>query len=614
MTQMAPSVLLYGQAILLIKELSDLYLAGGVKDDLDMDKKIQEILSRFRTNAGYPITEWNPISETEPPVSVKMNTFWRQVQSDVALLQQQVDIVRASSIFTYNFISNDVEKATQQNAVLRNKIKTLQLYSDSVDSSIVVFSDSLNNSDFVDQTKTTAQSSANIDQSGGATLGQFGPYVNLAPRASVRILSDSNGFPGNNQEVKDPINAPILDPITGQKNLRFVAEEKRAASLRSIVDGSPSSWFEYEHWQIDDETRKICANYGLTYSVDNSGSENYYPAPGEGFVFSGAGGVSTKDWAGGPQNGTLNLDLELDLKTVQTLNQITYVPFDLADAVNLPVKIRYVEVSADGTVWNTVGEQNVWLSTDANVQAARIAPNIVTGKAVWRFQEAQVRYVRFHIQQPNWVKRPMGHIYWYNTRVPTQFTVPGQAFRQTRYAPSGVRVQGPTPYLPNIEDYYSPQNSTSGSLVSVREWFEEKRWSIGIRDISLEQIRYNTSSNLVTKPIRVGGIVDRVLIESELYIPPDFDPEVNWVRFFISPDDGVSWNEISRIQDSRSSTPEILAFNDPTPEAFREPGVGYVQTQTDVNSLRLKISISDPQGFASSTPVVKSYKLKIKRR
>lgn len=622
MTQMAPSVLLYGQAILLIKELNDLYLAGGIKDNLGMDQKLQEILTRFEQNAGFPITEWDPISETEPPVSVKMNRFWRQVQSDVALLQHQVDIIRASSIFTYNLLSNDIEKASLQNTAIRNKIKTLQLYSDSVDSGIVVFADNFQNSEYIDDTKTVAQSRANIESHGGATLGLSGSYVNYSQKASLRIMPSSNGFPGNNQEVKDPLNAAISNRNSGEKNLIFIAEEKRASEAKAILDGSPSTWFEYEAWQVSDETKKICGDYGFSYSIDTSGIESYVPAPGENFVYrndspSVSSNTYVKDWSLGPENNVLKLDLKLDMRSVQMLNQITYVPFGLTDNVNLPVKITYVEISADDTNWTKVGDQNVWLATDVNISAARKSENVSVGKAVWRFEETSVRYVQLHIEQHYPIERPMGHIYWYDQRVPiTTLTYSGR-FNITKYAPLGIRKDGPRPYLPKLIEFYDPSNYTfnsTGSLIGLREWFQEKRWAIGIRDISLEQVKYNQESTVITKPIRCGGIVDRVLLEADVFVPSSFGSSKNWVSFFVSPDDGVTWHPIARIQDIKFNLPEVIAFNDPTPQAFQEKGVSYVKTSSDVTSVRLKIIISRPAKSYASSPIVKSYKLKIKRR
>lgn len=597
MTQLAPTVLLYGQALIMLKELNDAFAVGGlVNTNIDVTRKIQEILTRYQAGAGGPITKWNPVVETEPPSSIKMNKFWGQVQSDIALMQHQLDVLRASTTFTFNYLTQEVQKAATQNAVAKNKVKTLQLYGDSVDSSIVLFSENFHNTDNVDNTQGTAQSLAHIETDGFLSLGRLGTQVNLATKAAVAILSTSNGFPGNNQEVEDPINAPISDPVSGERDLTFVAESKRAADVRLILDNKPTTWFEYEHWLVSDETRHLTKNFGFNYVINNSN-----------------GSTSVVDWGLGPDNGVLKLDLEFDLREASKINQVTYTPFGLTDNVNLPVKVALVEISPDGTTWTEVTPKNVWISSDVNIQTARIADTVVARKAIWNFQETLTRFVRIHIEQPNPIVRPLGHIYWYNSKVATVEQLPG-GFKRTTYAPLGLRVDGPTPVLNRINEYYGPTNAKYGGLIQLREWFNDKRWAIGIRDVTFEQLRYYSESVMVTKPIRAGGVIDRVLLEADVYIPPDFSATGDWVQFFISPDNGTTWYRIARIQDDFLSIPEVIAFNDPIPEAFQEPGVSYVETSGDVTSLRLKIVLKRPSTSPASTPIVRSYKLKMQRR
>lgn len=577
MTQSSPSVLLYGQAIVLMQELAQAVSSGLITSKLEVDAKLQEILGKYLESAGVPLTDWDPVVETEPPLSAKINRFWRQVQSDVALMQQQVDMLRASTIFTHNFLTTEIEKAAGQNSVLKNKIKTLQLYSDSVDSSIITFGDNFHTEDYIDTTFVSSSLSANVESSSFLTLGRLGQYVNLAPLSTVKILATSTGFVGNNQEVYDPVNAQT-NPATGEKILKFIAEANRAVDLKNVTDGSPSTWFEYEHWLVSDENRATAQNLNFKYIVSNT----------EGPV--------TTDWSTGPTNGVLKLDLEYNLGASQKINQIIYTPYGLTDNVNLPVKVTSVEISGDGTTWTVVSPTNVWVGTDVNLNAARVADNITTRKMVWTFEEQTAQFVRMHLEQPNPINRAMGHVYWVNK------------------TNTDVRVEGPHPKLDQLTKYYSPSGSVSGNLIQKREWSNNKRWAIGIRDVSFEQIRYKSESAMVTKPIRVGGIVDRVALEADIYIPPSFDDEEQWIRFYISPDNGTTWHQISRIQDDFLVIPEIIAYNDPTPSAFREPGVAYYTVSGDVTALRLKIVLSRPSDAPASTPLVRSYRLKIKKR
>ena len=119
---------------------------------------------------------------------------------------------------------------------------------------------------------------------------------------------------------------------------------------------------------------------------------------------------------------------------------------------------------------------------------------------------------------------------------------------------------------------------------------------------------------MVSKRFDIPGIVDRVAIEADIQIPDNYDLSIPWVRFYISPDDGATWHEVSRIQDDFLNIPEIVAYNDPTPKDLRDPAVGYYDVKGTVNSLRVKIEITRPDTDQYSTPVVKSYKLKVVKR
>jgi hypothetical protein len=109
-------------------------------------------------------------------------------------------------------------------------------------------------------------------------------------------------------------------------------------------------------------------------------------------------------------------------------------------------------------------------------------------------------------------------------------------------------------------------------------------------------------------------VVDRVSIEASSYIPESFSPEGSWIRYYISPNDGLNWYQISRIQDDYIGIPELLAFNDPIPVEFREKNVGYHTVPNTVNSVRLRVDLLRPSDQKGLTPALYWYKIKVKRR
>lgn len=575
MAQLVPSVLLYGQALKLITELREGQAEGTLRDTDDLISKLADVLTRFEDTAGSPFLRYDPVVETEPPSSDKTNKLWRALEKDVNLLQQQIDILRASASFSHNIVATEVMKSKSANARVSNKLKTLQLYTESVDSSIITFGDSFRSLEFTDSTKVPAEEQAVLLGEGYLTLAPDGEMINLSEDAAVSILNSSNGYLGNNHEIEDP--GGTVDPDTGSDWFEFKTENRIYNDTSSLLDKEPNTWIEYEHYYLTEEQQRAGANFNFVYQkqTDDGSFENV-------------------NWATGPVGGVLKLDLEFDLKAVRTLNSIEYTPYGLEQNSNPPVLIKYVETSPNGTDWTPIYPANVWLGTETNIQAARTADNVTTEKAVWAFEARSVQFIRLHIEQPNPVSCRVGHAYYVDDE-------------------SYERLEGPVPPTTNPTQYY--EESNHGSLLQQREFFIGKRWAIGIRDITLQQREYVERSVLVTKPLRVGGVVDRVaLTRADIVIPPQYSSDKTWVEFYVSPDDGGSWFQISRIEDDYLGIPEQIAFNDPTPEAFREAGVAYYNVDGIVTSLRLKIVLTRPDELETTTPILRSYALKVKRR
>lgn len=577
MTQQNPSVLLYGQAIILLQQLIDAYNTGVINTVDDLSVQLNQVLAQYQDSVGSPLTEYEPVADTEPPLAGKMNRFWNGVMSDISLLQHQVDIARASAVLTHTLITTEIQKALNQNATVNNKLKTLQLYSSAVDTSIITFGDHFNNSEFMDNSLVTPSQQVGLVANNFITLGQLGDLVNLTENATVRALDSSNGFPGNNQEVEDPAQAPV-DPTTNTPVLTFIAESTPARDLKAVLDANPLTWFEYEYYKVTDRDRQAAQNFGFTYQVATD-----------------SGDVQFVDWAKGPAGDLLKLDLEFNLGGVQKINQVSYTPYGLRDNANFPVKVTRIQVSSDGTQWTVIDPQNVWIGTQPNLQTLRSADTVVLNQATWSFQDQSAQYVRVSFEQPTPVNVNVGHIFYVDKK-------------------TNRRADGSIPTLARIEDQYEPNVQTQGDLIQRRESFSGQRWAIGVRDLIVQQIKYQTVSTMVTTPIESGGLVDRVTVDADVYVPPDWDQSVSYVSFFVTPDDGVSWYQINRVRDDFLGIPEEIAFNDPLPDAFRESGVSYVKTTDPVTRLRLKIILTRPDDAESATPLVRSYQLRVKKR
>lgn len=574
MQQAIPSVLLYSQALALLQNLQDSFTAGNLQSPSDIATTLRSILTNFEITAGQPLLDFELVAEGEPPLSAKMNNVWNTLQYDVSILQNQIDILQAAALFTNNFLGTEILQAQNQNSALANKLDTLQLYaSNTTANNLIIFSDTFGNSQTVDLTMVDPSMQAAM-QDGFLRLGNQGQLINLSSSATISILSTSNGFSGNNQEIEDPTQAPV-DPTSNMPVYTFVAQNYRAGDVTAISKGDPSQWFEYEYYYLNPTNKLAADNYNFVYQIDNTANS------------------STIDWSIGPPDGTLELDLQFDLGSVQPINYIEYTPYGLTANQNNPVLIDSIQTSEDGTTWTPVNPAKVWVGTNTNNKTLGTAPNLTIGTVIWSFEQRNAEFIQFSLRQSQPINVNVGHLYYLENS-------------------SGQRVEGPIPSVNNPAQYYDPSYSSTGTATQYREYWPGQRWAIGIQDIQIQQINYQTDSIMITKPLDVGGVVNRVALDADVWVPSDFDPYTNWVKFFVSPDNGQSWFPIARIEDTTFGISQVLAFNDPLPVQFQEPGVAYYNVSNAVTSLRFKIELSSPN--TQETPLVRSYSLKVTKQ
>lgn len=670
MTQLAPTTMVQSQAVALVQAMQKRYLNNEIKSPEDVARDLKETITKFLEQVGRPLFQFEPFVHGEPVLSEKLNRYATQLQNDINILTEQSDYIRAGTSFLFNYVNTEILKAQQQNAQASNKLRTLQLYSSAQDSDVIVFGDYFLNGDLIDETKMAAEQRAIIQYPGFLTLGKItGDAEAVLKKATVKVLDSSNGFLGNNQEI-DPrsFSAGItyIDDTEEQKDLIFLGEQDNHSEMKTSIDQLPTTWIEYEHYLVSTNDRLKAKGFNFTYRKtdpqDSSRDILVDWATGPGYsvskVYTGGAitnsvgpltgplpGTESFVYTPGPDAGTLKLDLQIDMDTPRRLNTISLVPYALQNNTNYPILVEKVETSEDGSTWVQVQPGSVWIANEKNLTTARISENSVVGRGVWLFPERTVSYVRFQIRQKHPVDAKVGHVYWetkkqtaprvydpdkINTDIGADKTTNADA-EVLKKTPVGERKEGPIPSIGDPGQYNDPRYTVSGDLVKKVEVFDGKRWAIGVRDIVLDEVLYKSSGIIVSEPFRINGIIDRVALEADIEIPSTFDSSEGqlWVKFFVSPDDGINWFPISRIQDDYLGIPEILAFNDPLPQEFRESGVGYHSVNGVVNSVRVKIELTRPSKAGdtdanktssrtdlnvSSTPVIKWYKLKVSRR
>jgi hypothetical protein len=588
--QFSPSNKIYAQALEKIRTLTRAYSTSKTRDSDQISSEVNATLKEIADQVNGPTLKYRPIEFGSNPSSFAMNEFLQSLSFDVNVILDEMNIIKAASVNTHNLIKTELLKADAENSRLHNKIKSLQLYSSSEDSSILYMGDYFYNDEYIDWSLVPPGERAELIKGDQISLGVSSQVQVLDESAKLMIESDSNGFMGNNQEVFDSQQGGIFFVREG-------IEETAKVQLTKIVDQLPDTFFEFEKYFISASDKSKAKNLNFQYQYTNKEEFKYLEtlANEEGELF----------WASG--EGELRLNLLIEIDKIERLNLLRFTPFGLSDNKNTPILIKSVYVSKDKNNWSLLTPQNLWVANGIDQNTLDLeGENIVINEANFRIDSEQVKYIRFEMVQPLSLSTKVGHFYYVNPSEGEEIDGSGSENLE--------RYEGPIPPVDRIWIEKDPRASYQNNLVQRREVFNGKRWAIGIQDISALSIKYNETSTVVSKRFLVPGGVDRIAIEADIDIPEGFSSYVAWIRFFVSPDDGKTWHQISRIQDDYLGIPEVIAYNDNTPVELRLPGVGYYETNSTANHLRVKIEIDRPEGDDTLTPVVRSYRLKVKQR
>jgi hypothetical protein len=130
----------------------------------------------------------------------------------------------------------------------------------------------------------------------------------------------------------------------------------------------------------------------------------------------------------------------------------------------------------------------------------------------------------------------------------------------------------------------------------------------------------------VSQPYHSPKPISKVSVSVDEYIPKSFylnapGTENSWIKYYISVDDGTSWNRISPTNHNRTpddetiyDLPQIININSDISAEERENPLAYLDTAEPVYQVRFKAVLSRPGDLADSssfTPLLSKYALKI---
>lgn len=371
----------------------------------------------------------------------------------------------------------------------------------------------------------------------------------------------------------------------------------------------------------------------------------------------------------GDLDSNLKYDFEVSivikLSEPKTVSALTLDPMQFGSRAYM--EIRNIETSLDGQMWESIPglhDYNFYniLTDEANKQLTPALTNAVMapskysyeGRGLWIFPTRELRYVRLRIVQRTPIAAPyevlilkqqqtvkttkkgfsiLGFGGKSRTKTKTEYrnlelsyveslavvfgSKDGSALDTgaSVKAKSGMNVD--IPGLGNIFSSGSKTTSKSGfNLQSIETASRTNavRYVIGIRDFGLLSAVYDTESQYVSKNFDIPSPVRQIQLRAAHTIPDEFGSG-DWIRYLVSVDDGVTWDELAPIEDVPKYTggtriPTTLLVNSGTPEDAKDDRFGYRDIGQPADKVKVRIELSRPSNIAGS-PVVNRYALQV---
>ncbi len=562
------------KASAIFSELIGQYNHGEIKTETELLYKVFNALNDFYASIGKPTYKFRPAKGT--PVSEHYNSMIKEAVADISSILAESD--NLSDILDQSFTEIEVDRK-----MLQNKIKYIGKLLDKVK---IAAQDSRNRLVFGDSFVNTKQmdtdmikgipASINITE-GVLTLNKL-QAEDYSSTCDVEILSDSNGFPGNTH---------VADILDG--SLHFSGEDNLHINLKDIIDGNNDTWFEYEIFSVTNEVYEQTVGLGFNYKENVS-------------------------WI--TEEGPLRLVIRLTLKQPKTCNWLSLSPFiPEHKGVKAPQISSIIISDGKGTVQNITSGKR---SFDSDI--------------IYIFQTQVCKTVTVVFEQPLSYDIDIGHFFF------TEVSSSNENYFDTTESKGG-RVDGPSPSIELLGLKYDSKakkvvnpSYTEGSnfiddakvkkelftfpsdtanIKAGKEILPASRYHIGIKGINISCYTFDQSSEYISTAYESDESIATVSLDVTEMIPRSYG-EGEWIKYSISVDDGQNWYPIVPTFKSYAGK-SVYYINSNTPVELRHPANGYIETGSDVYSLRLKIELSRPTGVNDvyTTPIVSGYNIKV---
>jgi hypothetical protein len=556
------------------------YQRGEIKTEAELLYKIFTSLQDFYNSIGKPTMKIRPA--WGPPMSSTWNDTMNEVFNDLQTLLNEAQLM--SDALNQSFQQVEVQRQSFINSIqkIEDMLKDIETKINKKPEERIFTDRFINMNNFdVSMVQDVAADVSKEDQVLMLSRTEADTWQDYL---TIRILENSNGFPGNTHQVRS---------LSGQ--LKFYGEDNLHINLAEIIDGNSDTWFEYELFELTPDVVQQTANFGFTYSE----------------------GVA---WASETVD-SLRLALQIEMPIARTINWINIAPFIPSDKGYNPPVIRSVIVDDGKGNYTEVSGKN----------------DVFSDEKIYMFPKQKCKRVTILIEQYTPYETLIGHFFFRELE-----SANVSYFGRTSPETAGKLVEGPKPSVENVGLRFDPKSQTliqpqaqsgdqitndadikkalfqtpdvtgiQAGLESIPAW----RYAIGIREVDLSTYQFEATSQYISVPFQTDAPIKGITLDVTEIIPSQFAQSQlqspPWIRYFISIDNGKNWNEI--VPRGRQGITQYI-INANIPKEGRFPNVGYIDTLDPVNSVRLRIDLMRPTDIpdhAFYTPVVKEYKLHV---
>lgn len=552
---------------------------GVIKSPAELQHIVYHELQSFYESIGKP--NFKQIEAWGPPYSSDHNLMLEQLLTDLYTLYDEVKNMTKDIRSNYEQVELERQSFTKRISEVESLVKTISTKIKE-DLDVLIFQDSFSSVDYYNREGVRGVAAYLSADNGLLTLNrikgeEFNEY------AQITIIK-GDGLPGNTHVVR------ALD-----NHLKFDGEEELHINMADILDGNSDTWFEYEMFQIPQQTIDLTENKDFRYK-------------------------EAVEWI---RQDILNMRcvIKIDFPKARNMNWVSFLPYIPSDRGAIAATIEKIVVSDDK------GEhQGLGFEDDFNSGVA------------YMFPRQKCKTITLYLRQDTSYPVLVGHPFF------KQVNQEDTSVLDEEHLHSGIRVHGVNPSIENIGVSYdtgkaeiiypirkfgdtienesikkqnlftAPSISATGETVlSGMEQVQAYRFMIGIRDVQLANYQFSTISQYVSVPFVSANPMKEVALDAQMEIPEGFS-EGDWVQFFISIDQGRNWYPIDLKDVHKENTKTRYLFNSKTPKEGRLDEVGYIESATDIFEIQVKIELSRPvetEDDAYYTPVVYGYELQV---